>query len=104
MIIPSGFSQVNLKFTGPDVPTGAEMTFGVDNQISSFAPGDVADLEIVTQTLRFQEYMRARGLVADLVVVVVDVHLAIAHARHALAQVLEQVVVQGDAQLAAAEI
>jgi hypothetical protein len=44
VIIPSGFSQVNLKFTGPDVPTGAEMTFGVDNQISSFAPGDVADL------------------------------------------------------------
>ena len=31
--------------------------------------GDVADLEIVTQTLRFQEYMRARGLVADLVIV-----------------------------------
>ena len=31
--------------------------------------GDVADLEIVAQALRFQEYMRARGLVADLVIV-----------------------------------
>ena len=31
--------------------------------------GDVADIEIVAQTLRFQEYMRARGLVADLVIV-----------------------------------
>ncbi len=29
---------------------------------------DQADLEIVAQTLRFQEYMRARGLVADLVI------------------------------------
>ncbi|MET0943628.1 MAG: glucoamylase family protein [Mesorhizobium sp.] len=31
--------------------------------------GDVADIDIVAQTLRFQEYMRARGLVADLVIV-----------------------------------
>ena len=29
---------------------------------------DEADLEIVAQALRFQEYMRARGLVADLVI------------------------------------
>ena len=31
--------------------------------------GDVADLEIVAQALRFQEYMRARGMIADLVIV-----------------------------------
>ena len=31
--------------------------------------GDVADLEIVANALRFQEYMRARGMLADLVVV-----------------------------------
>lgn len=31
MIIPSGFSQVNLQFTGTAHPTGAEVTFGVDN-------------------------------------------------------------------------
>jgi cyclic beta-1,2-glucan synthetase len=31
--------------------------------------GDVADLEIVASALRIQEYLRARGLVADLVVV-----------------------------------
>src|SRR5690606_21606398 len=30
---------------------------------------DVADLEIVAQALRFQEYTRARGLLADLVIV-----------------------------------
>ena len=30
---------------------------------------DVADLEIVAQALRFQEYMRARGMMADLVIV-----------------------------------
>ncbi|WP_409934556.1 GH36-type glycosyl hydrolase domain-containing protein [Mesorhizobium amorphae] len=31
--------------------------------------GDVADLEIVAEALRFQEYMRARGMTADLVIV-----------------------------------
>ncbi|CDX24820.1 Protein ndvB [Mesorhizobium sp. ORS 3324] len=31
--------------------------------------GDVADLEIVAQALRFQEYMRARGMMIDFVVV-----------------------------------
>jgi len=30
---------------------------------------DVADIEIVAQALRYQEYMRARGMVADMVVV-----------------------------------
>lgn len=28
--IPAGVAQVNLKFTGINLPTGAEMTFGVD--------------------------------------------------------------------------
>ena len=31
MIIPVGNSQVNLLFAGPALPTGAQMTFGVDN-------------------------------------------------------------------------
>lgn len=31
MVIPVGFAQVNLRFTGTAVPTGAEMTFGVQN-------------------------------------------------------------------------
>lgn len=30
-IIPSGYSQVNLVFVGDNLPTGAEVTFGVDN-------------------------------------------------------------------------
>jgi hypothetical protein len=30
MIIPIGYAQVNLRFTGTAVPTGAEMTFGLD--------------------------------------------------------------------------
>src|SRR4029453_5616693 len=29
MIIPDGAAQVNLKFTGSGVPSGAEVTFGV---------------------------------------------------------------------------
>lgn len=31
MIIPTGYAQVNLKFTGVAVPLGAEVTFGVQN-------------------------------------------------------------------------
>lgn len=31
MTIPVGFSQVNLMFTGAPLPTGAEVTFGVEN-------------------------------------------------------------------------
>lgn len=30
---------------------------------------DIADIEIIAQALRFQEYMRARGMMADLVIV-----------------------------------
>ncbi len=40
-----------------------------DFPIFALRIGDVADLEIVSQTLRFQEYLRARGLVVDLVII-----------------------------------
>lgn len=30
-VIPVGFSQVNYQFTGDAAPTGAEVTFGIDN-------------------------------------------------------------------------
>jgi hypothetical protein len=38
MIIPSGYAQVNLRFTGADIPTGAEMTFGVNNTVTGWSP------------------------------------------------------------------
>lgn len=44
MIIPSGYGQANLKFTGDVLPTGAEMTFGFDNQSSAFVPAFIADI------------------------------------------------------------
>lgn len=31
MTIPSGFGQINLKFTGASIPTGAETTWGFEN-------------------------------------------------------------------------
>ncbi len=40
-----------------------------DYPIFAVRIADVADLEIVAQALRFQEYLRARGLMVDLVVV-----------------------------------
>lgn len=44
MIIPVGYSQVNLKFTGADIPTGAEMTFGVNNTSSDYTPDQVIQI------------------------------------------------------------
>lgn len=41
MIIPADYAQVNLKFTGDVLPTGAEMTFGLD---ISALPATLADL------------------------------------------------------------
>ena len=42
MVIPDGYAQVNLKFTGQEVPTGAEVTFGVQDQSGSATPEDIA--------------------------------------------------------------
>jgi cyclic beta-1,2-glucan synthetase len=45
------------------------MAISGDFPIFAVRIGNVADLEIVAQALRFQEYLRARGLFADLVIV-----------------------------------
>lgn len=44
MIIPVGFAQVNLVFTGSALPEGAEVTFGVDNTVASITAGGIAGL------------------------------------------------------------
>jgi len=46
MTIPSGFAQVNLKFTGASIPTGAEVTFGVIADVVT-DPEAIAD-EVIT--------------------------------------------------------
>ncbi|MCB1469320.1 MAG: protein ndvB, partial [Rhizobiaceae bacterium] len=45
------------------------MAISGDYPIFALRIGDVADIEIVASALRMQEYMRARGIVADLVIV-----------------------------------
>ena len=45
------------------------MSISGDHPIFALRIGDVADLEIVASALRMQEYLRARGLVYDLVIV-----------------------------------
>lgn len=42
MIIPAGYAQVNLIFQGDAVPRGAQLTFGVDNQVLDLTPVNVA--------------------------------------------------------------
>lgn len=44
MIIPAGFAQVNLGFTGPAAPTGAEVTFGIEQPTLPLSPSQVAQL------------------------------------------------------------
>lgn len=44
MKIPVGFAQVNIRFTGAALPTGAEVVFGVQHIGSAYAsPADVAN-------------------------------------------------------------
>ncbi|MCO5062912.1 MAG: protein ndvB [Rhizobiaceae bacterium] len=45
------------------------MAISGDFPIFALRIADIADIEIVAQALRYQEYMRARGLLADLVIV-----------------------------------
>lgn len=49
MVIPSGFSQVNIKLTGAALPLGAEVTFGVTNLIGD-SPAQVAAKVITSGT------------------------------------------------------
>lgn len=51
-VIPAGFGQANVKFTGPGAPTGAECTFGFDNDTNQFAL-DICDLIIAAWTGSF---------------------------------------------------
>lgn len=47
MEIPAGYSQVNILWTGGGIPTGAQTTFGLDNQGSSFTPAQIANSVVV---------------------------------------------------------
>lgn len=49
MIIPVGFSQVNLRYTGLNLPTGGEVTFGIQN-INNLAPAAVGNLVVTSYT------------------------------------------------------
>lgn len=42
MIIPTGYAQVNLRFTGNGYPRGAEVTYGVDNTGSTLTAEAIA--------------------------------------------------------------
>jgi cyclic beta-1,2-glucan synthetase len=50
---------------------------------------DVADLEIVAQSLRFQEYMRARGMMVDLVIVNEQASSYVQDLQHAIEALCE---------------
>lgn len=43
MFIPENYAQVNLRFGGSGLPTGAEVTFGVLHEESGLSPADVGN-------------------------------------------------------------
>lgn len=43
MLIPLGYSQVNLRFTGTGLPHGAEVSFGVNQNDATQTPAVIAD-------------------------------------------------------------
>ncbi|MBS3649526.1 DUF3131 domain-containing protein [Pseudaminobacter sp. 19-2017] len=57
--------------------------------------GDVADLEIVAQALRCQEYMRARGLLADIVILNEQASSYVQDLQHAIEYLCENSRVRG---------
>lgn len=44
MIIPEGYAQVNMRFTGTSLPTGAEITFGVQPVAPVITVEDIEDV------------------------------------------------------------
>ena len=72
LIYPAPF----LRLPGPSIAAGLgrqsalwPMAISGDYPIFLVRIGDVADLEIVAEALRYQEYIRARGMLSDIVIV-----------------------------------
>lgn len=60
MIIPAGFAQINLIYTGASVPTGAQVTFGVDISGSPLSALEIGQsIAADYDTSGFQELMTA---------------------------------------------
>lgn len=72
LIYPDPFLRLSADAIASGLGSQSElwpMAISGDFPILAIRIGDIADIDIVAQALRFQEYMRARGLVADLVIV-----------------------------------
>ena len=72
LIYPDPFLRLSAEAIASGLGRQSElwpMAISGDFPILAIRIGDIADIDIVAQALRFQEYMRARGLVADLVIV-----------------------------------
>lgn len=67
MVIPEGFSQVNMRYTGVAVPLGAEMTFGVWN-IPEDSPTVVANKVIALWDLVLQPLFTTEVTLATVLV------------------------------------
>lgn len=69
MIIPAGYAQVNLLFAGSGVPTGAEVTFGVELPLTGSTPAGVAASVIAAyNTANFKTQMATSVSLANVLV------------------------------------
>ncbi|MBL8575780.1 MAG: protein ndvB [Mesorhizobium sp.] len=71
------------------------MSISGDFPIFVLRIGDVADLEIVASALRYQEYMRGRGMVADLVIVNEQASSYVQDLQQAIEQLCENSRIRG---------
>jgi len=66
MLIPLGYSQVNLIFTGVPVPTGAQVTFGVDNQTDDLSPSAIAAIVSAHYVTNLKSYLDSNASLATI--------------------------------------
>lgn len=69
MLIPLGYAQANLRFSGANAPTGAEITLGLD--VTGFAPGPSAAAEAVhdAYTTALIQNLQVESIALDTVLV-----------------------------------
>jgi hypothetical protein len=67
-VIPSGFAQINWKFTGTSCPNGAEVTLGVDISSFSGSPADAAGDAITAYNDNVDPIMPATVTLASVLV------------------------------------
>jgi len=66
MDIPAGFAQVNLRYTGTNLPTGGEVTFGVENVGGDQASGIALAVEAAYASANLDSLFTSDGTLSTI--------------------------------------